>query len=131
MGETHAQGGGQTLGGENPLGGGQVLGGGHDLGGGETHVGGPQQMALMFEMIKGMQQTQAELAESLRQLKEVNGNKEDHQNKNDNRNHEERESHNKNDTPFFTMSDVADLLKQERERAPNELRHFVRRPLIP
>uniref|UniRef100_A0A2N9FI93 Integrase catalytic domain-containing protein n=1 Tax=Fagus sylvatica TaxID=28930 RepID=A0A2N9FI93_FAGSY len=61
---------------------------------------------LMFEMIKGMQQNQVELAESLRQLREANGNKEDHQNKNDNRNHEERESHNKNDTPFVTMSDV-------------------------
>jgi hypothetical protein len=118
MGETHAQCGGQTLGGENLFGGRQVPDGGqvpdgrHDLGGGETLVGGPQQMALMFEMIKGMQQTQVELAECLRQLKEVNGNKDDHQNKNDNRNHEERESHNKNDTPFVTMSDVADLLKQ-------------------
>uniref|UniRef100_A0A2N9IPM6 Integrase catalytic domain-containing protein n=1 Tax=Fagus sylvatica TaxID=28930 RepID=A0A2N9IPM6_FAGSY len=94
------------------------------LGGGEIPVGGPQQMALMFEMIKAMQQNQAELAESLKQLREVNTNKEDHQNKNDNRNHEERESHNKNDTPFVTMSDVADLLKQERERAPKEPRHF-------
>uniref|UniRef100_A0A2N9FTQ8 Integrase catalytic domain-containing protein n=1 Tax=Fagus sylvatica TaxID=28930 RepID=A0A2N9FTQ8_FAGSY len=101
------------------------------LGGGEIPVGGPQQMALMFEMIKAMQQNQAELAESLRQLREANTNKEDHQNKNDNRNHEERESHNKNDTPFVTMSDVADLLKQERERAPKEPRHFVRRPPYP
>uniref|UniRef100_A0A2N9G2A5 Integrase catalytic domain-containing protein n=1 Tax=Fagus sylvatica TaxID=28930 RepID=A0A2N9G2A5_FAGSY len=106
------------------LGGGQALGGGQVLGGGEIPVGGPQQMALMFEMIKGMQQNQVELAESLRQLREANGNKEDHQNKNDNRNHEERESHNKNDTPFVTMSDVADLLKQERERPPKEPRHF-------
>jgi hypothetical protein len=88
-------------------------------------------MALMFEMIKGMQQNQVELAESLRQLREANGNKEDHQNKNDNRNHEERESHNKNDTPFVTMSDVADLLRQERERPPKEPRHFVRRPPYP
>uniref|UniRef100_A0A2N9FQI4 Uncharacterized protein n=1 Tax=Fagus sylvatica TaxID=28930 RepID=A0A2N9FQI4_FAGSY len=79
MGETHAQGGGQTLGGENPLSGGQALGGGQVLGGGEISVGGPQQMALMFEMIKGMQQNQVELAESLRQLREANGNKEDHQ----------------------------------------------------
>ena len=131
MGETHAQGGGQAFGGENPLGGGQVPGGGQVLGGGETPVGGPQQMALMFEMIKGMQQTQAELAESVRQLKEVNGNKKDHQNKNDHRNHEERESHNKNDTPFVTMSDVADLLKQEKERLLKEPRHFVRRPSYP
>jgi hypothetical protein len=88
-------------------------------------------MALMFEMIKGMQQTQVKLAESLKQLKEVNGNREDHQNKNDNRNHEERESHNKTDTPFVTMSDVADILKQERERPPKEPRHFVRRPSYP
>uniref|UniRef100_A0A2N9J1Q1 Uncharacterized protein n=1 Tax=Fagus sylvatica TaxID=28930 RepID=A0A2N9J1Q1_FAGSY len=105
MGETHAQGGGQTHGGENPFGGGQTHGGEQVLGGGEIPVGGPQQMALMFEMIKAMQQNQAELAESLRQLREANTNKEDHQNKNDNRNHEERESHNKNDTPFVTMSD--------------------------
>uniref|UniRef100_A0A2N9F8J5 Uncharacterized protein n=1 Tax=Fagus sylvatica TaxID=28930 RepID=A0A2N9F8J5_FAGSY len=121
-GQTHTQGGGQTHGEENPLGGGQAHGGGQVLGGGEIPVGGPQQMALMFEMIKGMQQNQVELAESLRQLREANGNKEDHQNKNDNRNHEERESHNKNDTPFVTMSDVADLLKQERERPPKEPR---------
>uniref|UniRef100_A0A2N9EG78 RNA-directed DNA polymerase n=1 Tax=Fagus sylvatica TaxID=28930 RepID=A0A2N9EG78_FAGSY len=127
MGETHAHGGGQTLGGENPLGDGQTFDGGQVLGGGEIPVGGPQQMALMFEMIKGMQQNQVELAESLRQLKEA----EDHQNKNDNRNHEERESHNKNDTPFVTMFDVADLLKQERERPPKEPRHFVRRPPYP
>uniref|UniRef100_A0A2N9F532 Integrase catalytic domain-containing protein n=1 Tax=Fagus sylvatica TaxID=28930 RepID=A0A2N9F532_FAGSY len=131
MGETHAQGGGQTHGGENPFGGGQTHGGEQVLGGGEIPVGGPQQMALMFEMIKAMQQNQAELAESLKQLREANTNKEDHQNKNDNRNHEERESHNKNDTPFVTMSDVADLLKQERERAPKEPRHFVRRPPYP
>ena len=140
MGETHTQGGGQMLGGENSLGGGQALGGGqvlgggqalgggHDLGGGETLAGGSQQMTFMFKMIKGMQQAQVELVESLRQMKDVNGNKEDHQNKNDNRNHEERESHNKNDTLFVTMSDVADLLKQERERLPKEPRHFVRRP---
>ena len=70
MGETHAFDGGHIAEGENPF------GGGHDLGGQETLVGRPQQMALMFEMIKGMQQTQAELAKSLRQLKEVNGNKE-------------------------------------------------------
>ena len=131
MGETHAQGGGQTFGGENPVGGGQALGGGQVLGGGEIPVGGPYQMALMFEMIKRMQQNQVELAESLRQLREANGNKEDHQNKNDNCNHEERESHNKNDTPFVTMSDVADLLKQERERPLKEPRHFVRRPPYP
>ena len=64
----------------------------------------------------------------MKQLKEVNSNKEDHQNKNDNHNHEEGESHNRNDAPFVTMSNVADLLKQERERPPKEPRHFVRKP---
>uniref|UniRef100_A0A2N9FRS5 Uncharacterized protein n=1 Tax=Fagus sylvatica TaxID=28930 RepID=A0A2N9FRS5_FAGSY len=106
MGETHAQGGGQMHGGEIPFGGGQTHGGEQVLGGGEIPVGGPQQMALMFEMIKGMQQNQVELAESLRQLREANANKEDHHNKNDNRNHEEREP-------------------------PKEPRHFVRRPPYP
>jgi hypothetical protein len=53
-GQTHTQGGGQTHGGENPFGGGQAHGGRQVLGGGEIPVGGPQQMALMFEMIKGM-----------------------------------------------------------------------------
>jgi hypothetical protein len=125
MGETHALGGGNMPGGENPF------GDGHVFGGGEILVSGPQQMTLMFEMIKGMQQTQSELAESLKQLKEVNSNKEDHQNKNDNRNHEERESHNRNDAPFVTMSDVVDLLKQERERPPKEPRHFVKKNPYP
>ena len=125
MEETRAPGGGHILRGENPF------GGGHILGGEDIPVGGPQQMALMFEMIKGMHQAQMELAESLKQLKDANSNKENHQNKNDNRNHEERESHNKNDAPFVTMSDVADLLKQERERPPKEPRHFVRKPPIP
>jgi hypothetical protein len=49
MGETHALDSRHIGGGENPF------CGGHDLGGQETLVGGPQQMALMFEMIKGMQ----------------------------------------------------------------------------
>ena len=40
-------------------------------------------------------------------------------------------SNNKNDAPFVTMSDVADLLKQERERPPKEPRHFVRKPPYP
>uniref|UniRef100_A0A2N9IPK6 RNA-directed DNA polymerase n=1 Tax=Fagus sylvatica TaxID=28930 RepID=A0A2N9IPK6_FAGSY len=41
------------------------------------------------------------------------------------------DSNNKNDAPFVTMSDVADLLKQERERPPKEPRHFVRKPPYP
>uniref|UniRef100_A0A2N9HR15 Integrase catalytic domain-containing protein n=1 Tax=Fagus sylvatica TaxID=28930 RepID=A0A2N9HR15_FAGSY len=57
MGETRAPGGGHIPGGENPF------GGGHVLGGEDVPVGGPQQMALMFEMIKGMQQAQVELVD--------------------------------------------------------------------
>jgi hypothetical protein len=72
-----------------------------------------------------------ELIESLKQLKEANSNKEGHQNKNDNRNHEKRESDNRNDAPFVTMSDVANLLKQERERPPKKPRHFVRKLFYP
>uniref|UniRef100_A0A2N9J549 Reverse transcriptase domain-containing protein n=1 Tax=Fagus sylvatica TaxID=28930 RepID=A0A2N9J549_FAGSY len=64
MRETHILGGGRIPECENPF------GDGHVLAGGEVLVGGPQQMALMFKMIKGMQQTQMELAESLKQLKE-------------------------------------------------------------
>jgi hypothetical protein len=55
-----------------------------------------------------------ELVESVKQLKEASNNKE----RNDDKNHDEREPNNKNGTPFVTMSDVADLLKQERERTP-------------
>ena len=123
MGETCAPGGGHIPRGENHF------GGGHVLSGEDVPIGGPQQMALMFEMIKGMQQAQVELAESLKQLKQANSNKKDHPNKNDNHNHEERESHNRSDAPFVIMFDAADLLKQERERPPKEPRHFVRKPL--
>uniref|UniRef100_A0A2N9H9G0 Retrotransposon gag domain-containing protein n=1 Tax=Fagus sylvatica TaxID=28930 RepID=A0A2N9H9G0_FAGSY len=44
--------------------------------------------------------------------------------------HQDSGSHNK-ETIFVTMSDVADLLKQEREKNPKERRHFVRKPLYP
>ena len=72
-----------------------------------------------------------ELTEAFKELKEANNNKEGHQNKNDNHNNEERESHNRNDAPFVTMSDVVNLLKQERERLPNGPRHFLRKPPYP
>ena len=72
MGETHTPSGGHIPRGENPF------GDGHVLGGGEIPVSKPHQMTLIFEMIKGIEQTQAELTESLKQLKEVNSNKEDH-----------------------------------------------------
>uniref|UniRef100_A0A2N9GAJ7 RNA-directed DNA polymerase n=1 Tax=Fagus sylvatica TaxID=28930 RepID=A0A2N9GAJ7_FAGSY len=102
------------------------------LGGGEIPVGGPQQMALMFEMIKGMQQNQVELAESLRQLREANGQQRRTTKTRMTTATMKRGSlTTRNDTPFVTMSDVADLLKQERERPPKEPRHFVRRPPYP
>jgi hypothetical protein len=44
--------------------------------------------------------------------------------------HQDSGSHNK-ETIFVTMSDVADLLKQEREKNPKEPRHFVRKPPYP
>jgi hypothetical protein len=60
VGETRIPGGRHIPGGENILDGGHVPGGEnpldgeHVLGGENIPVGGPQQMALMFEMIKGM-----------------------------------------------------------------------------
>ena len=79
-------------------------------------------MTLLFELIQGLQQTQWELAESIRQIKEFNKNEE-----NNERNHDERES-NRNGTPFVTMSDVADLFKQKRERTTKEPKMFARKP---
>jgi hypothetical protein len=68
-------------------------------------------------------------------LKESNNNREtrggDERNHEERDHHDERDSNNKNDPPFVTMSDVADLLKQERERPPKEPKHFVRKPLYP
>ena len=43
-------------------------------------------------------------------------------------NHDEREFNNKNGTLVVTMSDVADLLKQERERTPKKPKMFARKP---
>ena len=68
-----------------------------------------------------------ELAESIKQLKEASNNNE----RNDDKNHDERESNNKNGTPFVTMLDVVDLLKQERERTPIEPKFFARKPPYP
>jgi hypothetical protein len=51
IGETHALGGERVPEGENSF------GDEHVLGGGGIPVDEPQQMALIFEMIKGMQQT--------------------------------------------------------------------------
>jgi hypothetical protein len=63
-------------------------------------------MALLLELIQGLQQTQWELAESIRQIKASNKKEE-----NNDRNYDERESNNKNGTPFVTISNVANLFK--------------------
>ena len=72
-------------------------------------------MTLWFELIQGLHQTQWELAKSIRQIKKFNKKEE-----NNDKNHDEREFNNKNGTPFVTMSDVADLFKQNREKTPKE-----------
>uniref|UniRef100_A0A2N9HNA1 Uncharacterized protein n=1 Tax=Fagus sylvatica TaxID=28930 RepID=A0A2N9HNA1_FAGSY len=81
----------------------------------------------------GLQQTQGELAEAIKQLKEKDaGVKTLPQNEGENQEkpHQDSGSHNK-ETTFVTMSDVTDLLKQVREKNPNEPRHFVRKPPYP
>ena len=70
-------------------------------------------MNLMLELIHGLQQTQGELAEAIKQLKEKDaGVKTLPQNEGENQEkpHQDSGSHNK-ETTFVTMSDVADLLK--------------------
>uniref|UniRef100_A0A2N9H6T6 Integrase catalytic domain-containing protein n=1 Tax=Fagus sylvatica TaxID=28930 RepID=A0A2N9H6T6_FAGSY len=67
-------------------------------------------------------QTQGELAEAIKQLKEKDADvKTSTQNEGENQEkpHQDSGSHNKQ-TTFVTMSDVEDLLKQEREKNPKE-----------
>jgi hypothetical protein len=86
---------------------------------GGGNPGGQPPLTLVYELIQSLQQNQGELAESIRQLKESNNNRETHggngRNHEERDHHDERDSNNKNDTPFVTMLDVVDLLKQERE----------------
>jgi hypothetical protein len=115
--------------------GGNVGGGGIPEGNPGGNPGGQPPLTLIYELIQSLQQNQGELAESIRQLKESSNNREAHggngRNHEERDHHDERDSNNKNDAPFVTMSDVADLLKQERERPPKEPRHFVRKPPYP
>jgi hypothetical protein len=115
--------------------GGNIGGGGIPEGNPEGNPGGQPPLTLIYELIQGLQQNQGELAESIRQLKESSNNREAHggngRNHEERDQHDERDSNNKNDAPFVTLSDVADLLKQERERPPKEPRHFVRKPPYP
>ena len=74
------------------------------------------------------------MAETVRQLKEKGSKaKNDHQDgENHHENpHQEPSSHNNKEEPFITLSKVADLLQQEREKTLREPRHFVRKPPYP
>uniref|UniRef100_A0A2N9JAJ4 RNase H type-1 domain-containing protein n=1 Tax=Fagus sylvatica TaxID=28930 RepID=A0A2N9JAJ4_FAGSY len=67
------------------------------------------------------------------QTKKSSEAKNDHQ---DGENHHENlyqepSSHNNKEEPFITMSEVADLLQQEREKILKEPRHFVKKPPYP
>uniref|UniRef100_A0A2N9HE18 RNA-directed DNA polymerase n=1 Tax=Fagus sylvatica TaxID=28930 RepID=A0A2N9HE18_FAGSY len=89
--------------------------------------------SLLLQLIQSLQQNQSELAEAIKQLKEKDAatktlpqNEEENQEKP----HQDSGSHEKEAT-FVTMSDVANLLKQEREKNPKEPRLFVRKPPYP
>jgi hypothetical protein len=85
---------------------------------------------LLLELIQNLQQNQSELAEAIKQLKEKDaGMKTPTQNEEENQEkpHQDSGSHEK-ETTFVTMSDVANLLRQEREKNPKEPRLFVRKP---
>uniref|UniRef100_A0A2N9FRF5 Uncharacterized protein n=1 Tax=Fagus sylvatica TaxID=28930 RepID=A0A2N9FRF5_FAGSY len=88
---------------------------------------------LLLELIQSLQQNQNELAEAIKQLKEKDaGTKTSPQNEggDEEKPHEDSGSHEKKAT-FVTMSDIADLLKQEREKNPKEPRLFVKKPPYP
>ena len=85
---------------------------------------------LLLELIQNLQQNQSELAEAIKQLKEKDATtKTPLQNEDENQEkpHQDSGSHEKEAT-FVTMSNVANLLKQEREKNPKEPRLFVRKP---
>uniref|UniRef100_A0A2N9G5E9 Retrotransposon gag domain-containing protein n=1 Tax=Fagus sylvatica TaxID=28930 RepID=A0A2N9G5E9_FAGSY len=88
---------------------------------------------LLLELIQNLQQNQSELAEAIKQLKEKDaGTKTLLQNEGGNQEkpHQDSGSHEK-ETTFVTMTDVANLLKQEREKNPKEPRLFVKKPPYP
>jgi hypothetical protein len=88
---------------------------------------------LMLELIQSLQQNQSELAEAIKQLKEKDaGTKTLPQNEGGNQEkpHQDSGSHEK-ETTFVTMSNVANLLKQEREKNPKEPRLFAKKPPYP
>jgi hypothetical protein len=88
---------------------------------------------LLLELIQNLQQNQSELAEAIKQLKEKDaGMKTLPQNEGGNQEtpHQDSGSHEK-ETTFVTMTDMANLLKQEREKNPKEPRLFVKKPPYP
>uniref|UniRef100_A0A2N9G031 Integrase catalytic domain-containing protein n=1 Tax=Fagus sylvatica TaxID=28930 RepID=A0A2N9G031_FAGSY len=89
--------------------------------------------SLLLQLIQSLQQNQSELAEAIKQLKEKDAaTKTPPQNEEENQEkpHQDSGSQDKEAT-FVTMSDVANLLKQEREKNPKEPRLFVRKPPYP
>jgi hypothetical protein len=89
--------------------------------------------SLLLQLIQSLQQNQSELAEAIKQLKEKDAaTKTPPQNEEENQEkpHQDSGSQDKEVT-FVTMSDVANLLKQEREKNPKEPRLFVRKPPYP
>ena len=79
--------------------------------------------SLLLQLIQSLQQNQSELAEAIKQLKEKDAaTKTPPQNEEENQEklHQDSGSQDKEAT-FVTMSDVANLLKQEREKNPKSL----------
>ena len=84
----------------------------------------------MLELIQSLQQNQSELAEAIKQLKEKEaGTKTLPQNEGGNQEkpHQDSDSHEK-ETTFVTMSNVVNLLKQEREKNPKEPTELFKQP---
>ena len=90
-----------------------------------------QQTNLLLELIQGLQQTQGELVEAFKEKSsEAKNDRHDNENQHENP-HQEPSSHNNKEEPFITLSEVADLLQQEREKILKEPRHFVKKPPYP
>ena len=83
---------------------------------------------LLLELIQNLQQNQSELAEAIKQLKEKDASTKtlpQNERGNQEKPHQDSGSYEK-ETTFVTMTDVANLLKQEREKNPKEPRLFVK-----
>ena len=90
-------------------------------------------MNLMLELIQSLQQNQSELAKAIKQLKEkdaVTKTLPQNEGGNQEKPHQDSGLHEK-ETTFATMTDVANLLKQEREKNLKKPRLFVKKPPYP